>query len=62
MAQARGGVHGDVDGDEIGGANRGFVERVAGNIEARDFVAVGAKPCGRRSQAEGLVALLISGD
>lgn len=55
-SEAGSGVHGEIDGDEPGGAHGGIVERLAGEVEAEDFVAGFAEPCGRRHEAKGLAA------
>ncbi|MDE3136072.1 MAG: hypothetical protein KGL59_05835 [Acidobacteriota bacterium] len=60
--QAGGCVHGDVEGDEVRFADRGFVERLAGKIEAADCVAAFSQPSGGRSQAEWLAAEFVGRD
>lgn len=58
--EARGGVHGNVKGDERRAADHFLAERLAREIEASDFIAARTKPCGGRSQTERLAAKLIS--
>lgn len=57
--EASGCVHGNVKGNERRAADDFFAERLAGEVEASDFVAARTKPCRGRSQAERLAAKLI---
>src|SRR5690348_5906142 len=57
--EASGRMHGNVKGNERRAADDFFAERLAGEVEANDFVAARAKPCGGRGQAEWLAAKLI---
>jgi hypothetical protein len=61
-AKARGGVHGNVERDEIGFAYRFWTKRFPGKVEAGDYGTPGANPRRRRGQTKRLVAKLVGGD
>lgn len=60
--EASGRMHGNVKGNERRASDDFFAKRLAGKVEASDFVAARAKPCRGRSKAERLAAKLISRD
>ena len=60
--QPRGGVHRNIERDQISGANRRFAELFAGEIEAGDFGAGAAQPRRRRCQPKRLPPQLIRRD
>ena len=57
--EPRGGVHGQIDGDEPGIGNQRVIQGPPGKVEHGDTVAAFAKPCRGRSQAEGLPPQLV---
>jgi hypothetical protein len=52
-------MHGEVYGDQSGGANGGFVQRLAGKVESDNFMAALALPGGRGHQSKRLPPELI---
>ncbi len=59
---AGGSVHGDVEGDDIGGDERRLLQRLHGQIHAGDVDAGFAEPGGRRGEPERLMSKLVGGD
>ena len=53
-------MHGEIEDDQRGAAQRGFVERLAGEIDAVHGMSAFAEPSGWGSQSEGLAAEFVS--